>query len=355
MLLGTSPPASAFMPMSADASSYNCSTDDVSTDSTAYGLYGRIKTFPVFPPKHHKNGTIPAMSVHRRTTTYNLSLQDIRQLTNLFDDGCMTKSPSTPTDLKKVKKKVVFADDRGLALAQIKFMTEPSDVPPKIRSSVFRALLGDKFCEDEARPCSQWTLTFKQPASDYLSFRRKLDERNVALENVLLKNEQCRIAGTVKVKNISFEKTVFVRFTDNKWQSFVDYPCLYSPHVSGGGGGADGSTYDTFQFDFEVPCDDENRQIVEFCVGFRANNNEEFWDSNNGDNFKIVGAKYNKQKDDKNDNFNNSNNVTVPPSSQFTPFLNNNFTPTNDAFTLDFNNWTQFASWNHLTTEGPYW
>jgi protein phosphatase 1 regulatory subunit 3A/B/C/D/E len=112
---------------------------------------------------------------------------------------------STAEELKKAKKKVVFADDLGYTLAQIKIMTEPSDMPPKLRSSIVRTLLGEAN-EDSAKPCSQWTLSFKQPASDYLAFRRKVNERNVALENVLLKNEQCRISGTVKVKNLSFEK-----------------------------------------------------------------------------------------------------------------------------------------------------
>lgn len=27
----------------------------------------------------------------------------------------------------------------------------------------------------------------------------------------------------------------------------------------------------------------------------------------------------------------------------------------NDAYTYDFENWTRFAAWRNLSTEGPYW
>jgi len=356
MLLSTSPPAGAFMPMS-EATSYNCSDED-----GGYGLYGRIKTFPVFPPVAVRPNQSPAsssstaISVHRRNNGYNLSLTNFHQITNLLDtdNGKLNSSASRAAEnLKKAKKKVVFADDLGYALAQVKIMTEPSDMPPKLRSSIVRSLLGDTG-EDTARPSSQWTLSFKQPASDYLSFRQKLDERNVALENVLLKNEHCRITGTVKVKNMSFEKSVFVRFTEDKWQTSVDHLCKFSANVTGGGNSADGCAFDTFQFDFDIPCDDEKRQIVEFCVCYRCDKGE-FWDSNDGQNFKITGSKY--QKEEKNDdNINNRNNNTSSKRPAFIPFQGEvNSPPTTDAFTLNFSNWTQFASWNHLTTDGPYW
>lgn len=43
---------------------------------------------------------------------------------------------------KPIKKRVIFADEEGLELCEIRIMTEPSDVPPKINSSILRALLG---------------------------------------------------------------------------------------------------------------------------------------------------------------------------------------------------------------------
>jgi hypothetical protein len=50
-----------------------------------------------------------------------------------------------------------------------------------------------------------WVLQFKQPASDYVLFRRRLDTNKVALENVMLKNVSghqmlWRMTGSIKVR-----------------------------------------------------------------------------------------------------------------------------------------------------------
>lgn len=42
-------------------------------------------------------------------------------------------------------------------------------------------------------------MNFKQPASDYIKFHETLEQGNVALENVMLKNEVSRMLGTIKV------------------------------------------------------------------------------------------------------------------------------------------------------------
>lgn len=67
----------------------------------------------------------------------------------------------------------MFADERGLDLATVRVMTEPSDVPPKLSSPVIRSLLqqlGDY--DEEAKPASSWLVDFQQPASEYLKVGR---------------------------------------------------------------------------------------------------------------------------------------------------------------------------------------
>jgi hypothetical protein len=54
--------------------------------------------------------------------------------------------------------------------------------------------------DSEKGPRSTWKLGFKQPASEYVKFRETLDSQKVALENVMLKNEQGRMIGTIKVR-----------------------------------------------------------------------------------------------------------------------------------------------------------
>jgi hypothetical protein len=64
---------------------------------------------------------------------------------------------------------------------------------------------------EEPKPAATWQLNFAQPASDYLKFRSTVERQNVGLENVVLKNDLCKITGTVKVKNIAFDKQVCFR------------------------------------------------------------------------------------------------------------------------------------------------
>jgi len=66
------------------------------------------------------------------------------------------------------KKHVIFADDEGLSLTEVRVMSEPSNVPPywsmKFLEQITQGLVSP-------HPPDQWTVDFKQPASDYLSFR----------------------------------------------------------------------------------------------------------------------------------------------------------------------------------------
>ena len=63
---------------------------------------------------------------------------------------------------------MVFADDKGLSLTQIRIMSEPSNVPPlwsiEFLAQVTQGLISPELTEE-------WTINFRQPASDYLDFR----------------------------------------------------------------------------------------------------------------------------------------------------------------------------------------
>jgi protein phosphatase 1 regulatory subunit 3A/B/C/D/E len=69
---------------------------------------------------------------------------------------------------QKQKKRVVFADDKGLELEHVKIMSEPSTQPPtwslQFLAHVTQGMISPV-------PQEQWTIDFRQPASDYLEFR----------------------------------------------------------------------------------------------------------------------------------------------------------------------------------------
>ncbi|KAM3955201.1 glycogen binding subunit 70E [Aphomia sociella] len=183
-----------------------------------------------------------------------------------------------PTEKKK--KKVVFADDRGFALEQVKVMTEPSHVPP------YWALKIVGSPELERKPPPQvvvdlWEARFTQPASDYLEFRRRITDECVSLENVIIKQNECAVDGTVKVKNLDFTKEVFVRLTSDGWATSEDTYCAF---VESGPLSKNGSSmYDTFGFRLQLPI---HSRRLDFCVCFSCKS-VQYWDNNRGTNYII--------------------------------------------------------------------
>lgn len=95
----------------------------------------------------------------------------------------------------------------------------------------------------------------------------------MSLENVIIKESEHCVVGTVKVKNLSFQKEVFIRSSWDSWKSQTDTFCTYSQIF-----GASGAyvIYDTFSFKLTLP---PHSRSLEFCVGFKTDQ-DEFWDSN---------------------------------------------------------------------------
>ncbi|KAL3864573.1 hypothetical protein ACJMK2_006239 [Sinanodonta woodiana] len=264
-----------------------------------------------------RNSPAKSIIIHNTQENSNCCLD----ATFSTDSSPTSQSPTSPTSPgRKARKKVSFADHKGFALATVRIMTEPSDVPPKLGPEVFASLtLGATAVVTDQPPLE---LDFSQPASDYLAFRDKLEKNSVSLENVILRDYS--VIGTVKVKNVSFQKRVFVRYTFDSWEtmtdvdaSFVACPCdgLASP-------------YDTFSFDFTVPTNLNKDKRSEFAIGFETPNGQH-WDNNNGKNYGIRCS-------------------SLKPQPQQYPVCK-------QQDYHEIRNWTEYASWNHVDTSTPYW
>jgi protein phosphatase 1 regulatory subunit 3A/B/C/D/E len=278
-------------------------------------------------------------ALNKKKTVEPFTLSDLkRELDHMviLEEEEKRSKPKSKHSVSRAKKKVSFADDHGAQLYAIRVMQEPSDVPPKLDYSVIRNLLGEAADED-ARPSSTWVVNFSQPACEYLKFRETLEAQGVGLENVLVKNERCRLVGTVKVKNISFEKQVTVRYTDNNWESYMEQSALYMP-------GPAGEIYDTFSFDFEIPCDDSKRQRIAFCVCFRTGE-AEFWDSNGGKNYEIISERLREEM------------LSPKPTTRFSrQRRKTGLQGMNDPYMMDSDTkWGEFSSWKDIASEGPYY
>uniref|UniRef100_A0A8C0QFM3 Protein phosphatase 1 regulatory subunit n=3 Tax=Canis lupus familiaris TaxID=9615 RepID=A0A8C0QFM3_CANLF len=179
---------------------------------------------------------------------------------------------------KKVKKRVSFADNQGLALTMVKVFSEfdePLDIPFNITE------LLDNLVSLTSPESESFVLDFTQPSADYLDFRNRLQADHVCLENCVLKDRA--IAGTVKVQNLAFEKMVKIRMTFDTWKSFTDFPCRYVKDTYAG------SDRDTFSFDISLPEKIQSYERMEFAVCFECSG-QTYWDSNKGKNYRITRA-----------------------------------------------------------------
>lgn len=164
-------------------------------------------------------------------------------------------------------------------------MSEPSNVPPLWSTAYVAGLTGgllraSKEDQDTTQDAtSSWQVTFPQPASDYLTFRHKIDQDNVSLENVIVReSEQC-LVGTVKVRNLAYDKEVIVRASSDCWSTHEDVHCTYVEQL----GASAFILYDTFRFRLTLPV---ASNVIEFCVRYRTNGMES-WDNNDGNNYLV--------------------------------------------------------------------
>ena len=204
-------------------------------------------------------------------------------------------SPTSPTSPVKMRKQVSFADSYGKPLAEVRMMLEASSDPP-VLSRISR--------EEESVSVPRLKVGFSQPCADYESFDRKLQSNMVNVENVFV--DEYSVQGTIFVRNSPSQKTVFVRYTVDSWETHVDAHAQFVVRLG---------PRDRYNFSFEVPPTADHSKSVEFAACCNADGTQ-FWDSNEGANFVLdwVSVELNKaethktDRDVKEENTNNNNN-----------------------------------------------
>ncbi|KAH8307419.1 hypothetical protein KR044_011700 [Drosophila immigrans] len=214
--------------------------------------------------------------------TTNAAPTESADVTDSSSNNCNISSNRSSSNSNNITSDidghVIFADDEGLSLTEVRVMSEPSNVPPywsmKFLEQITQGLVSP-------HPPDQWTVDFKQPASDYLTFRQKIERDFVSLENVIVKDEESIVVGTIKVRNIDFQKEVIVRVTWDDWKSQQDIFCTFARAY--GPATCAHVVFDTFSFKITLP---PSSKRLEFCICYRSNDNE-FWDNNDGKNYTI--------------------------------------------------------------------
>jgi len=183
--------------------------------------------------------------------------------------SCVVKFNScrkSDSDLHKKDKKVHFADSMGLSLVSVVYLPQPA---PTAR---FLSKRKWSFCEERAR-----LLNFTPPV-ERRDFHERLNGLNVSLENIILRD--FGMFGTVKVRNLAFEKRITIRYTTDGWSTYRD---VVGQYVNGSHAGFT----DTFSFEIALPSTLIKDCKLEFAVCYKVHGIE-FWDNNSGDNYRVM-------------------------------------------------------------------
>nr|CAB3265097.1 protein phosphatase 1 regulatory subunit 3B-like [Phallusia mammillata] len=213
---------------------------------------------------------------------------------NIKVSGAQQQSPDFDGNIEKKERRVTFADFYGHSLTSVKFVTESTNEPPQCitRGDLARKFqrnlsLGSAANKDDSQDINKFTLQFKQPVADYVGFKQQIVKKNVSLENIVVKDNKI-LHGTIKVKNIAYDKSVDVRLTTDNWKTFQDYECQYVKDAYENG------EFDTFHFNVTIPSISENIDCLMFCIKFVCNG-AEYWDNHDGSNYRITVSNKAKQ------------------------------------------------------------
>ena len=108
-----------------------------------------------------------------------------------------------------------------------------------------------------------------------------LKAQKIILESCLPEENSRSVSGCIRVKNLSYEKTIVVRYTLNDWLSYNE---AYASYVYGSN---DGHT-DRFSFSVKLPSFFDVGSSIEFAIMYRMRDGTEYWDNNGGCNYRMT-------------------------------------------------------------------
>ncbi|KAG1970720.1 protein phosphatase 1 regulatory subunit 3C-B [Pimephales promelas] len=186
--------------------------------------------------------------------------------------GSSLSSYSPESSTLRKKKRVVFADAKGLALSSVRIFTaDPSETETEDAPQ-------PEECVKARAPIQSMRLRLKlgfpQPVVD----RASLKVNFVQLESCSVTERV--LSGTVRVCNLKCDKTVFIRITFDSWRSQKDIACTYvrEQHTN--------LETKLYAFNVSLPSELNQKDRLEFVVGFQSGSLK-LIDHNNGKNYQI--------------------------------------------------------------------
>lgn len=180
------------------------------------------------------------------------------------------------------KKRVVFADAKGLALTAVRlFIPEHSNPSPTLLMKPAPAKLQGQQLMSNKQQRYKMRLGFPKPTLDLKAFLARLRETGVQLGSCNISEHF--LSGKVCISDVSTEKTVHMRVTFDSWRSHHDIPCTFLQQQRCGS-----SDLDVYSFDLSLPKNIDPKERVEFCVYFKPGPGATpHWDDNRGLNYRV--------------------------------------------------------------------
>ncbi|XP_077398602.1 protein phosphatase 1 regulatory subunit 3C [Vanacampus margaritifer] len=176
------------------------------------------------------------------------------------------------------KKRVVFADTKGLALTVVHLFMPGTSSSPETH---LLESCPNKPPDPPKNQNREYRFGFPQPTLDCKAFLARLRDTNVQLESCNV--SECSLSGRVHVCHASADKAVRLRLTFDSWQHHYDIPCVFSQQQRCGN-----FDVDVFTFDLNLPQNVNPIEGIEFCVSFRPGcGTSMHWDNNRGKNYKV--------------------------------------------------------------------
>ncbi|XP_030760612.1 glycogen-binding subunit 76A-like [Sitophilus oryzae] len=196
------------------------------------------------------------------------------------------KTGKTPPGTPGRKKIVRFADVLGLDLADVRtFLDEIPKVPKSAYDDLSDVDISDSSdiqnvnCLNKFVGVSSEKILvplFEQP-SGLPNFLDLVRENQVCLENALVDDPVLfLIRGTVRVRNLDFNKSVHIRYTLDSWKTFADVQASYVQNSCDGF--SDRFSFVIYAHTLTVG------QKLEFACRFQCKGCQ-YWDSNKGLNY----------------------------------------------------------------------
>lgn len=202
-------------------------------------------------------------------------------------------SPASPSERRScfrrdhwgLKKRVSFADAKGLALTAVRLFIPEAASPESVGSARLPSTVMRRFQARQEtvptakrQPC-KLRLAFTQPSLDFKVFMSRLKDVGLQLESCSV-SEYC-LKGRVRVSQTGFDQSVHVRMSFDSWRSHHDIPCAFSHRQRVGA-----MDTDIYAFELSLPMNLDPIHGIEFGVASRTDEGA-LWDDNRGQNYKI--------------------------------------------------------------------